>query len=349
MTLPFEIVCDSADRDAWLEQRRSTIGASESAIVLGQSPDSWPSPLALWAVKTGRMEAKSLEENEAVFWGLELEGGIISGFQKRSKRTSVPFGLLLRSTRYPWLSATPDALTTDDPEAAKRAGDLAATIRALASRPFLRTEGVEELLQLARGWWPLQVKNIGFRSAHHWANGVPPYYTIQCTQEALVFGATRCTGAALIAGQRLAWDDVEVQPASVQVLPPLAAQLVDMTRAFWDDYVLADVEPSPDASESAKHALAALYPIENPEEIKQLGLDYLELAREQDRLSAEHSRLEKRIKQIKNEIRAAMGNAAEAYFADGSGYTHRSISKQAYTVDACSYRDLRRKKAKGGD
>lgn len=343
MTQPFEIVCDSSNRAAWLAQRLQTIGASESAIVLGQAPETWPSQLALWAVKTGRMDPESLEDNEAVFWGTELEPSIISGYQKRTGRASVPFGLLLRSKLWPWLSATPDALTTDDPAAAARAKDIAATVYALATQPTAAE--AQELEVLTRGWWPLQVKNIGFRSAHHWADGVPPYYTIQCTQEALVWGAHRCTGAALIAGQRLAWDDVEVPPG--KVLPPLATQLVNLTSAFWENHVRAGVEPAPDASDSARRALEALYPVEDPELALQLGLDELEMAHEHDQLTAKIADLKKRAKQIGNLMRARIGNASAAYFADGSGYTLKSVSKGAYAVEACTYRDLRRKKAKG--
>ena len=118
--LPYDVVCDSRDREAWLRARRATIGASEAAIVLGCSPFS--SLLELWAEKTGRSEGNpELDAAEWVFWGRELEDAIIAGYGKRAGRTAVPFGLLLRSTRWPWLSATPDALCTEGSEAAKRA------------------------------------------------------------------------------------------------------------------------------------------------------------------------------------------------------------------------------------
>lgn len=335
--LPFEVVCDSANREAWLAARQQTIGASESAVVLGHHP--WVSQLELWAIKTGKAEAQSLDDNEAVFWGNALEGAIVDGYAKRTGRVSVPFGLMLRSTRYPWLSATPDALTTDDPEAAERARALHGAIQGMRSylRKDMRT--MFDYERLAAGWWPLQIKNIGFGSAEHWADGVPIYYRIQCTQEALVWGATRCTGAALIAGQRLAWDDVELDDA-------LPDQLVNLTLRFWRDNIVSGAEPPPDASESAKRALAALYPVERPELVLQLGLDHLEMAREHDELKAQRARLKERQSQIENEMRAAIGEASTAVFADGTGYTLKTISKKPYAVEATSYRDLRRKKPK---
>lgn len=335
----FEIVCDSSQREAWLAARMKTIGASESAAVLGQHP--WLSELELWAIKTGQAEPENLDDNEAVFWGNELESAIVTGYAKRTNRVSVPFGLMLRSTRYPWLSATPDALTTDDPEAAKRATELISIIKALRHTTHSFDAYRSELLHKATGWWPLQIKNIGFGSAEHWADGVPSYYRIQCTQEAMVWGATRCTGAALIAGQRLAWDDVEVPTGGT-----LPTQLAGLTKRFWDENVQGGLQPSPDASESAKRALAALYPIERPELVLQLGLDHLEMAREHDQIKAERARLKKRQDEIENELRAAIGEAATCIFADGTGYTLKTIHKKAYAVDATSYRDLRRKKPK---
>lgn len=340
--IPFEIVCDSSDREKWLAARRQSIGASESAVVLGHHP--WVSQLELWAVKTGQAEEHSLDGNEAVFWGNELENAIVSGYQKRTGRVSVPFGILLRSRRYPWLSATPDALTTDDADAAARKPELESAIQALRLSLVHRDCGLSTAFdhRLARGWWPLQIKNIGFGSAEHWTDGVPIYYTIQCTQEALVWGAARCTGAALIAGQRLAWDDVEVPPGGV-----LPTQLVNLTKRFWDEQVLCGLQPPPDASESAKRALSALYPIERPELVLQLGLDELDAAKEHDRIKAERARLKRKADQIENDLRAAIGDAGVAIFADGSGYTLKTVSKKAYSVDATSYRELRRKKTKG--
>lgn len=335
-TLPFAVVCDSRDREGWLKARRATIGASEAAIVLGCSP--WSSQLALWAEKTGRTNGDpALEDAEFVFWGRELEDAIISGYAKRARRRTVPFGLMLRSTRWPWLSATPDALVTDDGEAAKRATHITRTlgqIRTAMKRHASTANLLVTLHEVTRGWWPLQTKNIGFSSAEHWAEGVPLYYRIQCLQEALVFGADKTTGAALIAGQRLAWDDVLVEPNGL-----LERQIVNLTRLFMRQHIELGVEPAADASESARQTLVALYPREEPGKTVAFGSELMDLADLYDCQQADRKRLEEALKRFENVIRQELQDAERCVFPDGSGFTYRASSNGS--------RRLLRKKAKG--
>lgn len=334
-TLPFSVVCDSRDRETWLRARRATIGASEAAVVLGCSP--WSSLLALWAEKTGRAEGHELEGAEFIFWGLELEDAIIRGYGKRAGRVAVSFGLLLRSTRWPWLSATPDALVTDDKDAAQRATQITRTLGQIrtAMKKRASTANLLQVLHgLTRGWWPLQTKNIGFGSAEHWADGVPLYYRIQCLQEALVFGAEKTTGAALIAGQRLAWDDVEVDEGGL-----LERQIVNLTRLFMRQYVELDLEPAADASVSARETLVSLYPRHKPETTIALGGDLMEEAHRYDRLKADTKQAEKQLKLIENQLRQELQDTERCVFPDGSGFTYKTSSNGTRT--------LLRKQAKG--
>jgi putative phage-type endonuclease len=334
--VPFEVVCDSRDRDAWLQARRSTIGASEAAVVLGVSP--WSSLLALWAEKTGRTQGNpALDSAEFMFWGLELEDAIIRGYAKRAQRVTVPFGLLLRSTRWPWMSATPDALVTDDPEAGARASQITRTLGHI--RTAMKKKAKVDALLVAlrdqsKGWWPLQTKNIGFGSAEHWADGVPLYYRIQCAHEALVFGAQQTTGAALIAGQRLAWDDVQVEESGL-----LERQIVNLSRLFMRQHVELDVEPAVDASDSARQTIAALYPRHRPEKTLALGGEVMEAAFAYDRTKQTRKEIESALKLFENQIRQEMQDAERCVFPDGSGFTCKTSSN--------GVRVLLRKHAKG--
>lgn len=334
--LPFDVVCDSRDRPKWLQARRRTIGASESAVVLGCSP--WSSQLALWMEKTGRTEGNpELDSAEYVFWGNQLEDAIIGGYAKRAARTAIPFGLLLASTRWPWLSATPDALCTDDPEASKRAAHIVRTlgqIRTAMKKRASTKNLLAVLVEQTSGWWPLQTKNIGFGSAEHWAEGVPLYYRVQCLQEALVFGADKVTGAALIAGQRLAWDDIDVQRDGL-----LERQIVNLTRLFMRQFVELNVEPPVDGSDSARQSITALYPREKPETTIALGGALLDAADQYDQQKAECKRLEKTLKLFENQVRQEMQDAERCILPDGSGFTCKAT--------ATGSRMLLRKKAKG--
>lgn len=331
----FIAVVDSEhDRAAWLRARRQCICASETASVLGCSP--WGSLLSLWADKTGRAVPQFADESEWIFWGRVLERAIIEGYAERTGRAAVPFGLLLRSTRYPWLAATPDALVTDDPDAMKHAPQLRKAVQALrhALRKGLPAADLTEALSAAgAGWWPLQTKNIGFTSAEHWVDGVPLYYRAQCVQEALVWGSTRTTGAALIAGQRLAWDDVDASPDDL-----LTRQVVNLTRRFWESHVTADVEPPADASESARRTLDALYPQQVPEKTVALGGEALDVARQLDELKQRTKEDALALRYLDNQIRQMMGDAERLVLPDSSGFTLKTNVNGA--------RVLLRKKAK---
>ena len=103
---PYEVVC-RADDPRWLEHRKSGIGASEAAGLIGASP--WISQLELYALKTGAKPPKDLSGVEVVDWGHRLEPVIITAFRDRTGRFVDHGGLLLRSKRHPWALATLDA------------------------------------------------------------------------------------------------------------------------------------------------------------------------------------------------------------------------------------------------
>jgi putative phage-type endonuclease len=77
------------DRDLWLETRRSAIGASDVAAILGVSP--WSSSWDVWAEKTGRLEPWS--GNEATRLGQYFEAAILD-------YADCEFGEIIRGERF---------------------------------------------------------------------------------------------------------------------------------------------------------------------------------------------------------------------------------------------------------
>lgn len=342
--VPFDVIADSQDRERWLKARRTvhTVGASEVASVLGISP--FASAYHLACVKTGKIEPDDLSDNERVFWGNQLEESIVRGYEARTGRKVVMFGLTLRSLRYPWLTATPDALVS---ESAPRANvdnmrDTVAELRSMFASCDLafpsKLQQVAEIMERGN-WHPLQVKNIGFGSAEHWAEGVPDYYAAQCRAEAIVCGVQRCTGAALVAGQRLVWDDVDRTELSDR-------QIVNLTRAFVHECEAGRLPP-PDGSDSTRAAITAQWPREDPETFAQLGAEWFDLADELERRKADRKAAEQRIAEIENALKAEIKDAPRAILPDGSGWSFRSQKRAATTIAACEFRVLRRTKAKG--
>lgn len=170
---PYEVVCSSEDRDAWLRARRTGIGASEVAAVFGES--RWKSAIELYADKIGG-ERTDDEATEAQFWGLRLERIIADVFAARTGRTIEWSGLMLRSKAHPWALATLDAQNWE------HQGDSP---------------------------WPLDSKTASVFKQGEWYDGPPREYYLQAQQQMLVTGAPRATLACLLGGQRLVWCDVE--------------------------------------------------------------------------------------------------------------------------------------------
>jgi len=338
----FEVLADSTiNQKKWLELRMLGVAASEAASLQGLSP--WTSKYALWAQKTKRMPPEDLSGSEPVFWGQRLEWAIIAGYSEKTGRAVVPFGLLCRSLSYPVLLATPDALTTDRPDAKERSHQLNRAVgamrRAIRQGKVVPFELVAEFEALAEGWFPLQVKNIGFNSAEHWHEGAPDYYRVQCQQEAIVLGKQLCSAAALVAGQSLIWEDIERDELADR-------RIVNLAQNFWHENVLDNVSPTVDGSDATTTALRRMYKVADPTKVLPLSASLLEVAEERDVLKEQIKSLEERVQAIDNRVRDEMKDASEGRFPDGSGFTYKQYETPEKTVvyPARSYRTLLRKK-----
>jgi len=344
---PFTVVCDGSDPDdpRWLEARNATIGASESPTVLGLDP--FGSTLSLWARKVGIEPPLDLSDKEAVFWGRQLEASIIAGYGARTGRQVVGFGLLLRSTRWPWLSATPDAMATDDDEA--DADWLAHAIDACRAcdhetDPEERQLRTADLWAALDGWWPLQTKNVGLRMAPAWEDGIPEHYLSQVEHEALVMGCGRGTGAALIGGQQLVWDDLtDIGPATAT-----GQRLINRTRLFWYVNVADKVQPPADGSADARKLLEKWFPRQDPNTIIRLPMEAMRWADELDELKNTIREAKGRADELENLIRQQIGKNELGVLPDGSGWSYKVQQKKSFVVAASESRVLRRTKAKKG-
>jgi putative phage-type endonuclease len=152
-------------RAAWLEKRRDSIGSSEAAAALGMSPHEDDTPLRLYLRKIGEIEGP--EENEAMWWGTEMEPLI-------AKRYAMEFDvkfryeqLFLRHPEHAWMSATLDRVRED--------GRI------------------------------VELKTIGLRSAGmlglEGTDEVPPSWVLQVQHQMIVHGSDAADIAAVVGGQ----------------------------------------------------------------------------------------------------------------------------------------------------
>jgi len=182
VTSAYEVICDASDRERWLAARRSGIGASEAAALVGEH--AWLDVARLVAVKRGLLEEP--DGVERLEWGLRHEATIADAYAspRYAGRAVYPGGLLLRSVEHPWALTTLDRWT-DHP---------------------------------THGRVPLELKALEVYRAEEWTHGPPPTYWWQCQHQMLVTGAPCVSIAALLGVHRLVWCDVDRDEAAIRRL-----------------------------------------------------------------------------------------------------------------------------------
>ena len=168
------------DEAEWLEFRKSGVGGSDVAAIMGIS--SYRSPLEVWMEKTGRKESDDLSGKESVEWGNRLEDIIRVKFRESHPEFNVSeFNASLVCRERPWAHANLDGRIRDK-------------------------DG---------NWGILEIKTVGKNRENDWKDGVPDYYLTQVTHYMSVTGWRFAYVAALIGGQhyveyRVEWDDDDV-------------------------------------------------------------------------------------------------------------------------------------------
>lgn len=95
------------DRESWLQERQTGIGASEAAACLGIVP----SALEVYTRKIGA--AAPIPDTIPMMVGRALEGTIAWLYQKETGREIKKTQVMLRAKKYDWLLATLDGVTED--------------------------------------------------------------------------------------------------------------------------------------------------------------------------------------------------------------------------------------------
>lgn len=313
-------------RDAWLEGRRFSIGASEAAAVCGESP--WLSPLELFARKLGRMPDPDLSDVEHVKWGNLLEPAIVQETADRLKLRllSVAEGaerlqspdvdivgavegrqLFLRSHAHPWMVATLDGLAVDE------AGDLVS----------------------------IEAKNTSYWQREDWEDGeAPVHYLLQVAHQlAVAAPVKRGVLAGLVGGNKL------------RIVPPIAREaapidaLVELEADFWRRLQTGEA-PEVDGSPSSARALKALHPDDNGESVV-LPYEFVAMREEIAALEVETKEREERIEALKLKIREAIGDATFGVLPNGAGtYSLKTQERAEHVVRASKFRTLRFTKGK---
>ena len=99
------------NRKEWLKGRVRGIGGSDASAALDRNP--WRTNLELWQLKTHRIQAPDISNNERVIYGQNAEEGIRRIYQaKKAGKTDVHYkpNVVLQNKDDPILLYSPDGL-----------------------------------------------------------------------------------------------------------------------------------------------------------------------------------------------------------------------------------------------
>lgn len=222
-------VCDDADREAWLDARRKGIGSSDVGNIVCPKlqEHSFGGP---WDVLVSKRDGVTLDDNEAMMLGRNLEAGIGAAWaEKHGLRVVKAF--MVQHPDEPWALASPDLWALD--------GD------AVIGVPEVKNTQAVEAYPAPDGHGHTLVTR----------DDVPLKYFLQCQWQRWVLEAAlgvrglRMWLTPLVFGR-------EVRSYEVARDDELLAFAIAECRAFWFDHVIGG-EPLPvDGSAECWRALS---------------------------------------------------------------------------------------------
>jgi putative phage-type endonuclease len=260
----------SLDREQWLTVRRTGIGGSEVAAVLGMS--KYASPLEIYLDKVGELPLDRPQHpdlEEAAFWGLAHEPTIARVFAERSGLRVVEGPGTLAHVERHWMLANVDRFVLDEDEAA-----------------------------------PSSLLEIKTRSAYQldeWLLSVPDGPALQTHWYLAVTGYRHAHVAALLGGNRLRIHRVERDEGLVE-------HLVALLGEFWQG-VLDHRPPAVDGSEATEELLGHLYDVKADAVTVADPAEVLPLLERRRELKAREERTADELRDVDNQLKAIAGEA----------------------------------------
>lgn len=122
-------------REAWLAERKKSIGGSDAAAIIGLS--KWATPYSVWAEKTGKLPEK--EDTEAMRIGRDLEDYVAQRFMEATGKHVRRRNAILYNEAWPFAHANVDRLVDGE-----RAGLECKTTNTLNVKQFHGTDFPEQ-------------------------------------------------------------------------------------------------------------------------------------------------------------------------------------------------------------
>jgi putative phage-type endonuclease len=192
-----------ADREAWLAARRSGIGSSDVAAILGVSDFS--SALHVYLDKVGELVD---DAGEAAHWGNVLEEPVAREWARRNRGVVRRVGLVAHQDK-PWMRATLDRRITECP-----------------------------LPESGREACALEVKTRSAFKTARWHAGAPDDVLAQILWQMAVTGYRHMHYVVLIGG-----NDYRQGVVRADQYTRVTADIMTAVDRFWTGHVLARVRP----------------------------------------------------------------------------------------------------------
>lgn len=283
----------------WLDWRRGGVGASDVPAIAGLSP--YASPMSVYLEKLGLLVTP---ESPLMRFGKDLEQVIARMFTRETGLYVLGAQTTCTHPDEPWARCTVDGFTSESPD---------------------------EMLGLQGPFDPDAVAVLGVFESKYTsqatADELPLHYAAQAQWQMFVTGHD----VAHVAVLSLAFGRPSFRVYEVARDESAIARLVGMARAFWFDHVLALVPPPIDASTATEQAIKTAYAEATPG--NSVDLDSVQSkVRRLVGCRRNLAQLERDIRGLENEIRAALGTATEGLVTGQLVVSWRPQAR--HTIDA---------------
>lgn len=181
-----------------------------------------------------------------------------------------------------------------------------------------------------------EVKTVTPFMMSHWDNGTPRYIWWQAQHEMLCTGLSRIAVIAQFGFERLSHEWIEADPIAHQAI-------IDECDAFWARCRGELPPPSVDGHKATTEALARRKHDARVIELDAAARDLTDRLSNVERYAKDTA---KEAQELKNQIRAALGDASTGVFPDGTGWRINTVNRKESVVKASSYTTMKRIKAK---
>lgn len=271
------------DRAAWLAERRSGIGGSDIAALVGANP--WKTQVDLWMDKTGRTVdvEPGPEAAERMHWGNVLEQAVAAEYAARTGTRVQRINDMLRHPKFPAALANIDRAIVIEGSRARWDGSEG---RVLGAAGVLECKTAHALAANSADW------------GEPGTDEVPMHYWMQVQWYLAITGLPHGDLAVLFGGQRFAQYRIEADPG-------MQHDMLTRAQDWWQRHVVADMPPDPTTEADAR----ALWRAHRAGAERIVDVDVARAVEELRGVKAAMKQMEEREQQLRDLICSAFGDA----------------------------------------